>query len=327
MIALTGGTGMIGSMIAWHLNTILNENNFVIFDDMTSQDQEKNIAKRKFIDFIDKNDLPKFFRNNKNITAVIHMGAISATTESNFNKLLISNIRYSQMLWSWCSANRVPFIYASSAATYGNGKNGYDDDESSLSKLIPLNAYGYSKHFFDQWACSQVNSNKPSPPQWCGLKFFNVYGPNEYHKNRMASVVFHAFQQFQKEKEIRLFKSGNPDYKDGMQLRDFIYVKDAVEYVMFFLKNNHISGLFNSGTGAAQSFNDLAEAVIKNTGGDKSNIKYIDMPNDLKGKYQYYTEANLDKILSTGLNLKFKNLEEGVNDYMKNYLLTTDRYA
>ena len=327
MIILTGGTGMIGSMIAWHLNTILNEDKFVIFDDLANQDQEKNIGKRKFIDLIDKNNLPKFLRNNKEITAVIHMGAISATTESNFNKLLISNIRYSQMLWSWCSTNKVPFIYASSAATYGGGENGYDDDESSLSKLNPLNAYGYSKHFFDQWVCAQLNSNQPSPPQWCGLKFFNVYGPNEYHKNRMASVVFHAFHQFQKEKEIKLFKSENQDYKDGMQLRDFIYVKDAVEYVMFFLKNNDISGLFNSGTGTAQSFNDLAKAVIKNTGGDESNIKYIDMPNDLKGKYQYYTEANLDKILSTGFNLKFKNLEEGVNDYMKNYLLTTDRYA
>ena len=327
MIILTGGTGMIGSIIAWHLNTILNEDKFVIFDDLANQDQEKNIGKRKFIDLIDKNNLPKFLRNNKEITAVIHMGAISATTESNFNKLLISNIRYSQMLWSWCSTNKVPFIYASSAATYGGGENGYDDDESSLSKLNPLNAYGYSKHFFDQWVCTQLNSNQPSPPQWCGLKFFNVYGPNEYHKNRMASVVFHAFNQFQKEKEIKLFKSENQDYKDGMQLRDFIYVKDAVEYVMFFLKNNDISGLFNSGTGTAQSFNDLAKAVIKNTDGDESNIKYIDMPNDLKGKYQYYTEANLDKILSTGFNLKFKNLEEGVNDYMKNYLLTTDRYA
>jgi len=327
MIVLTGGAGMIGSMIAWHLNTILNENNFVIFDDLTSKNQEKNIAKRKFIDFIDKNDLPKFFRNNKNITAVIHMGAISATTESNFNKLLISNIRYSQMLWSWCSINKVPFIYASSAATYGNGENGYDDNENLLSKLIPLNAYGYSKHFFDQWVYSQINSNQPSPPQWCGLKFFNVYGPNEYHKDRMASVVFQAFQQFQKEKEIRLFKSENPDYKDGMQLRDFIYVKDAVEYVMYFLKNSHISGLFNSGTGVAQSFRDLAEAVIKNTDGNKSNIKYINMPDDLKGKYQYYTEANLDKIKAKGLNLKFKNLKEGVNDYMQNYLLTSDRYA
>lgn len=327
MIILTGGTGMIGSMIAWHLNTILNENKFVIFDDMSNEEQEKNINKRKFIDLIDKNDLPKFIRNNKQITAVIHMGAISATTESNFNKLLVSNIRYSQMLWSWCATNNVPFIYASSAATYGDGENGYDDNENLLSKLIPLNAYGYSKHFFDQWVNAQVKSNQPTPPQWCGLKFFNVYGPNEYHKKRMASVVFHAFQQYQKEKEIRLFKSENRNYKDGMQLRDFIYVKDAVEYVMFFLKNNHVSGLFNSGTGTAQSFNDLAEAVILNTKGEKSNIRYINMPDDLKGKYQYYTEANLDKIKAVGLNLKFKNLKEGVNDYMQNYLLTSDRYA
>jgi ADP-L-glycero-D-manno-heptose 6-epimerase len=327
MIIITGGAGMIGSIIAWHLNTILNENQFVIVDDPSNKEQQNNIAKRKFIDYIDKNDLPKYIKNSKNVTAVIHMGAISATTESNFNKLLVLNIRYSQMLWSWCSKNKVPFIYASSAATYGDGDNGYDDNEDLLSKLNPLNAYGYSKHFFDQWILSQIKSNQPSPPQWCGLKFFNVYGPNEYHKNRMASVVFHAFQQFQKEKEIRLFKSENPNYKDGMQLRDFIYVKDAVEYVMYFLKNNHISGLFNAGSGSAQSFKDLAKAVIVNTKGDLSNIKYINMPNDLKGKYQYYTEANLDKILATGFKLKFKNLEEGVNDYMKNYLLTSDRYA
>ena len=231
------------------------------------------------------------------------------------------------MLWNFCANKNVPFIYASSAATYGDGESGYVDNESTLSQLSPLNPYGYSKHFFDRWIQNEIKTKKLIPPQWCGLKFFNVYGPNEYHKNRMASVVFHAFQQFQKEKEIRLFKSENPDYKDGMQLRDFIYVKDAVEYVMYFLKNNHISGLFNSGTGVAQSFRDLAEAVIENTDGDKSNIKYIDMPDDLKGKYQYYTEANLDKIKAKGLNLKFKNLKEGVNDYMQNYLLTPDRYA
>ena len=327
MIILTGGAGMIGSIVAWHLNTILNEDQFIIVDEISSKEQEHNIAKRKFVDYINKNDLPKYIKNIKNITAVIHMGAISATTEPSFNKLLFSNIRYSQMLWSWCSQNKVPFIYASSAATYGGGESGYDDNESLLSKLIPLNAYGYSKHFFDQWILSQIKSNQPSPPQWCGLKFFNVYGPNEYHKERMASVVFHAFQQYQKENEIRLFKSENKNYKDGMQLRDFIYVKDAVECVIFFLKNNHISGLFNSGSGSAQSFKDLAIAVLKNTKGDASNIKYINMPNDLKGKYQYYTEANLDKIRAKGFNLKFKNLEEGVNDYMKNYLLTSDRYA
>ena len=327
MIILTGGAGMIGSMVAWHLNTILNEDQFVIVDDLLNKDQEQNFAKRKFIDYINKNDLPKYLKNIKNITAVIHMGAISSTTETNFNKLLLSNIRYSQMLWSWCSQKKVPFIYASSAATYGGGENGYNDNEDLLSKLSPLNAYGYSKHFFDQWILSQVKSNQPSPPQWCGLKFFNVYGPNEYHKNRMASVVFHAFQQYQKENEIKLFKSGNKNYKDGMQLRDFIYVKDAVEYIIFFLKNSHISGLFNSGTGSAQSFKDLANAVLVSSKGSMSSIKYIEMPEDLKGKYQYYTEANLDKILATGFNLKFKNLNEGVNDYMKNYLLTSDRYA
>jgi ADP-L-glycero-D-manno-heptose 6-epimerase len=327
MIILTGGAGMIGSIIAWHFNTILNENQYVIFDELENKNQEKNIEKRNFIDLINKNDLPKFIKNNKKINAIIHMGAISSTTETNFNKLLISNIRYSQMLWTWCAQNKVPFIYASSAATYGGGENGYNDNEDLLSELNPLNAYGYSKHFFDQWVISQVKASQPTPPQWCGLKFFNVYGPNEYHKNRMASVVFQAFQQYQKGNEIRLFKSENKNYKDGMQLRDFIYVKDAVEFVIFLLKNSHISGIFNSGTGSAQSFNDLAKAVLKNIGDNESKIKYINMPKDLYGKYQYYTEANLDKILAKGFTLKFKNLEEGVTDYMKNYLLTSDRYA
>jgi ADP-L-glycero-D-manno-heptose 6-epimerase len=174
MIILTGGAGMIGSIIAWHLNTILNEDQFVIVDDLIHSDQEKNISKRNFSEFIHKNDLPKYLSKNSKVSAVIHMGAISATTESNFNQLLSSNIRYSQMLWSWCSQKKVPFIYASSAATYGGGENGYNDNEDLLSKLSPLNAYGYSKHFFDQWILSQVKSNQPSPPQWCGLKFFNV---------------------------------------------------------------------------------------------------------------------------------------------------------
>ena len=327
MIILTGGTGMIGSMIAWHLNTILNENKFVIFDDMSNEEQEKNINKRKFIDLIDKNDLPKFIRNNKQITAVIHMGAISATTELNFNKLLVSNIRYSQMLWSWCATNNVPFIYASSAATYGDGENGYDDNENLLSKLIPLNAYGYSKHFFDQWVNAQVKSNQPTPPQWCGLKFFNVYGPNEYHKGRMASVVYHAFNQFKKDGEVRLFKSKNPEYKDGMQLRDFIYVKDAVRCIFHLLESTNKSGLYNIGTGQAQSFKDLANALLINLKEPESLIKYVDMPKDLENKYQYYTEADIKQLRDSGYDLKFNNLLEGVSDYVQNYLLQPDQYA
>ena len=327
MIILTGGGGMIGSMIAWHLNTQMNFDDFVIVDDLINEQQENNFNKRKFIEYIAKDDLEKYLNDKKNVSAVIHMGAISATTESNFNRLLQSNIRFSQALWHWCAENKVPFIYASSAATYGNGSVGYGDNESELDKLSPLNAYGYSKHFFDRWVQLELSKNQPTPPQWCGLKFFNVYGPNEYHKGRMASVAFHAFNQFKETNQIKLFKSEHPSYADGMQVRDFIYVKDAVKIIIFFLNNNDFSGLYNAGTGNAETFKALAEAVLINTKGQPDDIKYIEMPNDLKGKYQYYTQATMNKINSIGFNDNFMNLKEGVTDYLENYLLTSDRYA
>ena len=327
MIILTGGGGMIGSMIAWHLNTQMNFDDFVIVDDLINEQQENNFNKRKFIEYIAKDDLEKYLNDKKNVSAVIHMGAISATTESNFNRLLQSNIRFSQALWHWCAENKVPFIYASSAATYGNGSVGYGDNESELDKLSPLNAYGYSKHFFDRWVQLELSKNQPTPPQWCGLKFFNVYGPNEYHKGRMASVAFHAFNQFKETNQIKLFKSEHPSYADGMQVRDFIYVKDAVKIIIFFLNNNNFSGLYNAGTGNAETFKALAEALLINTKGQPDDIKYIDMPNDLKGKYQYYTQATMNKINSIGFNDNFMNLKEGVTDYLENYLLTSDRYA
>ena len=327
MIILTGGGGMIGSMIAWHLNTQMNFDDFVIVDDLINKQQENNFNKRKFIEYIEKDDLKKYLSVKKNVSAVIHMGAISATTESNFNRLLQSNIRFSQALWHWCAENKVPFIYASSAATYGDGSVGYDDNESELDKLSPLNAYGYSKHFFDRWVQLELSKNQPTPPQWCGLKFFNVYGPNEYHKGRMASVVFHSFNQFKETNQIKLFKSEHPSYADGMQVRDFIYVKDAVKIIIFFLNNNNFSGLYNAGTGNAETFKALAEAVLINTKGQPNDIKYIEMPNDLKGKYQYYTQATMSKVNSIGFNGNFMNVKEGVTDYLVNYLLTSDRYA
>ena len=327
MIILTGGGGMIGSMIAWYLNTQMNFDDFVIVDDLINEQQENNFNKRKFIEYIAKDDLEKYLSDKKNVSAVIHMGAISATTESNFNRLLQSNIRFSQALWHWCAENKVPFIYASSAATYGDGSVGYDDNESELDKLSPLNAYGYSKHFFDRWVQLELSKNQPTPPQWCGLKFFNVYGPNEYHKGRMASVVFHSFNQFKETNQIKLFKSEHPSYADGMQVRDFIYVKDAIKIIIFFLNNNNFSGLYNAGTGNAETFKALAEAVLINTKGQPNDIKYIEMPNDLKGKYQYYTQATMNKINSIGFNDNFMNLKDGVTDYLENYLLTSDRYA
>lgn len=211
MIILTGGAGMIGSVIAWHLNTILDRKDIIIVDDIQHQDQWNNLSKRTYMDYLDKDDLFPWLEKKHDIEAIIHMGAISATTETDFNKLLNQNIRYSQNLWRYASEHKIPFLYASSAATYGGGEFGYDDNESELSKLRPLNAYGYSKQFFDQWAVQQVLAKEKTPPHWCGFKFFNVYGPNEYHKNRMASVVFHSFNQLKKEGEIRLFKSDRPD--------------------------------------------------------------------------------------------------------------------
>ena len=327
MIILTGGAGMIGSMVAWHLNNEMNFNDFVIVDDLVNEQQEYNFNKRDFVEYIKKDDLKKYLDKKQNISSVIHMGAISATTESNFNRLLESNIRFSQQLWHWCAKNKVPFIYASSAATYGDGSFNYNDNESELDQLNPLNAYGYSKHFFDRWIQLELAKKQPAPPQWCGLKFFNVYGPNEYHKDRMASVVFHAFNQYKESKQIKLFKSEHPSYKDGMQVRDFIYVKDAVKVIIFFLNNSKFSGVYNVGTGNPETFKALAEAVLSNNTGNPDEIKYINMPNDLKGKYQYYTKARIDKIRSIGFGDNFKNLNEGVTDYLKNYLLTSDRYA
>jgi ADP-L-glycero-D-manno-heptose 6-epimerase len=327
MIILTGGAGMIGSMIAWHLNTILNKDQFVIVDEFLVPEQEKNIDKRDFIDLIGKNELPNYLKSNSQIEAIIHMGAISATTENNFNNLLKSNIRYSQFLWDWASANQVPLIYASSAATYGDGEFGYKDNSDALLNYKPLNAYGYSKHFFDMWVQNQLQQNLPKPPKWFGLKFFNVYGPNEYHKGRMASVVYHAFNQFKKDGEVRLFKSKNPEYKDGMQLRDFIYVKDAVRCIFHLLESTNKSGLYNIGTGQAQSFKDLANALLINLKEPESLIKYVDMPKDLENKYQYYTEADIKKLRDSEYDLKFNNLLEGVSDYVQNYLLQPDQYA
>jgi len=326
MIILTGGAGMIGSMIAWHLNTILNDKEIIIVDELNHPSKEKNIAKRNFLEFVEKEKIFAFLKTQKKINAIIHMGAISDTTENNFNNLLFSNIRFSQQLWSYCASNKIPFIYASSAATYGLGEHGYDDD-CELHQFSPLNAYGYSKHFFDCWVKNQISDNQIAPPQWCGLKFFNVYGPNEYHKGRMASVVYHAYSQFKQDGIIKLFKSNHPDFENGMQLRDFIYVKDAVKCVIFLLQNSHISGLFNVGTGKAQSFKSLAQAVAKNLGSDDTIIRYVNMPDDLNDKYQYYTEASIKKLRESHYTDDFMNLDHGVTDYLQNYLLTNDKHA
>jgi ADP-L-glycero-D-manno-heptose 6-epimerase len=326
MIVITGGAGMIGSMIAWHLNQVSGRDDIVIVDRLHHQEQWQNLVHRRYAHYLDKDQLLEWLKDAKDIDAVIHMGAISATTERDFNKLVQDNIQYSQALWSWCAEHDVPFLYASSAATYGGGEYGYEDDERQTDRFRPLNGYGYSKQFFDQWALRQVKGGNPVPPQWCGFKFFNVYGPNEYHKERMASVAFHSFNQFREHGTVKLFKSHLPDYQDGMQLRDFVYVKDAAAVLAHFLANKQYSGLYNIGTGQARAFKDLATAVMSSMGRTPS-ITYIDMPQDLHGKYQYFTEAGMDKVRATGYSQPFHSLEEGVRDYVQNYLMQADPYA
>jgi ADP-L-glycero-D-manno-heptose 6-epimerase len=333
MIVITGGAGMIGSVIAWHLNQKLGRNDLVIVDHITHEDQWQNLVHRQYVEYLDKDQLFDFLDGNEGdveIDAIIHMGAISATTERDYNKLVEANIHYSQDLWGWCAEHEVPFFYASSAATYGDGANGYDD--VSIDKLRPLNGYGYSKHFFDQWALRQVAENAPQPPAWAGFKFFNVYGPNEYHKERMASVAFHTFNQVKATGGMKLFKSNKPDFADGMQMRDFVYVKDCADIIVHFFdkatdsKTPCKNGIYNVGTGKARSFKDLASAVMHSM--DKSpQIDYIDMPDDLQGKYQYFTQANIEKLRAAGYTKPFTSLEDGVKDYVQNYLLSEDKYC
>ena len=322
MIIITGGAGMIGSMIAWHINTLLGRDDMVIVDRITHPEQWQNLVKRRYVNYLDKDELFDYLSQAKNVEAIIHMGAISATTERDFNKLVQDNIRYSQTLWSWCMQHQVPFFYASSAATYGSGDAGYDDNESQINQLRPLNGYGYSKQFFDQWALSQAGQHS-APPRWAGFKFFNVYGPNEYHKERMASVAFHTFNQFSETGSMKLFKSHIAGYEDGMQLRDFVYVKDAAAVIVNFMQHTTASGIYNIGTGQARAFKDLATAVMTSMGKVPS-ITFIDMPQDLHGKYQYFTEANMTKLKAAGYTQTFHSLEQGVRDYVQNYLMQPD---
>lgn len=318
---------MIGSIIAWHLNTKLGRDDLVIVDHITHEAQWQNLVHRQYVEYLDKDQLFDYLDGNEEVTAVIHMGAISATTERDFNKLVEANIHYSQDLWNWCAENGVPFFYASSAATYGDGSAGYDD--ANIDKLRPLNGYGYSKHFFDQWVLKQTPEN--SPPAWAGFKFFNVYGPNEYHKERMASVAFHTFNQFSETGTMQLFKGTKSGIKDGEQLRDFVYVKDAAAIVAHFMTAAHSkkpapNAIYNIGTGQARSFKDLATNVMESMG-KAPHITYIDMPEDLRGKYQYFTQAKMTKLRKAGYTTPMTTLEDGVKDYVQNYLMQADAYC
>ena len=315
MIIVTGASGFIGSCLVSYLNKKGYED-LILVDEFERDDKQANLKGKKYLEKIEREALQSWFKDNMDsIEAVFHYGARTDTTEfdvSIFEKL---NLGYSKMIWKYCTKYQIPLIYASSAATYGGGEFGYNDDDNSIYELKPLNPYGRSKHDFDIWALKQENS----PPFWVGLKFFNIYGPNEYHKGRMASVVLHAFNQIKENKQLKLFRSHNSNYEDGMQLRDFCYVKDLLEVSYFFMKNQKQSGLYNLGTGKARAFLALGKQVFKSMEVPE-NIKFIDTPIDIRDKYQYFTEANLNKLRRAGFKGSFTSLEDGVHEYISGFL-------
>lgn len=319
MYFLTGGAGFIGSNIAGALAT--RDKPLVIADTLGSADKWRNIAKIQFEAIIPPMEIFDFLTKHiKTLSAIIHMGAISSTMEKDVDLIIHTNFTLSQQLWNFCSKNSIQFIYASSAATYGSGENGFKDDFSAeyLANLNPLNAYGWSKNLFDRWVFEQVKSNNV-PPQWAGLKFFNVYGPNEFHKGSQASVVSHIYPFAKDNKICHLFKSYNPEYADGWQLRDFVWVGDCVNVVLWLLDNPNVSGLLNVGSGEARSFYDLAKNVYLALEKEPI-IEYIDMPETLRAKYQYFTCADLKKLREIGYVFPTTKLEDGINSYIKNLL-------
>lgn len=316
MIIVTGASGFIGSCLVGKLNQS-GRTDLILVDDFTKKEKEANLKDKSFSAKIERNVFNDWLRENANqVEFIFHIGARTDTTE--FNKEIFDelNVNYTKMIWNFCVANNIPLVYASSAATYGLGEFGYDDNHDVIPKLKPLNPYGDSKNDFDIWALKQDKK----PPFWAGLKFFNVYGPNEYHKGRMASVIFHTFNQINLNGGMKLFRSHNPNYKDGCQLRDFVYVKDVVNVCMFLMSDKPNSGIYNLGSGKASTFLDLATNTFKSL--DKPvNIEFIDTPIDIRDKYQYFTEANMNKMISQGYITPFHTLEEGVKDYVENYLI------
>ncbi len=314
MIIVTGGAGFIGSCVVRSLNEA-GRSDIVIVDNISETDKWMNMRNKKYIKYVHKSRFLEELPTYENVEAIVHMGAQSSTTERDFDYLWENNFEYTKALWNYCAEKHISFIYASSAATYGDGSLGFND-RMDIDKLLPLNGYGYSKQLFDLWVKHQAKS---FPAQYCGLKFFNVYGPNEYFKGSMASMVFHGFNQIKETGKVKLFKSCNPNYADGGQLRDFVYVKDICKVIMWLLVNKHVSGLFNVGTGRAQSFAELAEATFHALDLEP-NIEYIDMPEKLRGKYQYYTKAEMSKLYDAGYPYDFADVENGVRDYVQSHL-------
>lgn len=321
MIVITGAAGFIGSCMAQKCNEEgLTE--LILVDDFTKLQKKQNWEHKKCLDKIQRDDFFEWAEKNANdIDCIIHLGARTDTTETDYSVFEKLNVSYTQRMWSFATQYRIPLLYASSAATYGAGELGYLDDESIIPRLQPLNAYGKSKNEVDKWILKQTKT----PPLWAGFKFFNVYGPNEYHKGRMASVIFHSFNQINETGKVKLFRSHRPDYQDGWQLRDFVYVKDVVEVLYWFCRHSHFNGIFNLGTGRARSFWDLASATFAAMS-RKTNIEFVDIPQDIRDKYQYFTEANEEKLYSAGCQHDFFSLEDGVTDYVSNYLIKKSIY-
>ena len=317
-IVVTGAAGFIGSCLVSFLNE-KGLTDLILVDDFSSESKSSRLSNYKYTSLIDRQEFLQF-DDFENVEFVFHIGARTDTAEMNvdiFNKL---NLDYSKFVWSQCTKFRIPLIYASSAATYGDGSLGFDD-EQSIDDLQPLNPYGQSKQDFDLWVAQQ----KEQPPFWCGLKFFNVFGPNESHKGRMASVVFHAYNQIRTTGKLKLFQSHHPDFEDGEQQRDFIYVKDLLEIIWFWYQNRGSNGVFNAGTGSAHSFNQLAAAIFKALN-LKEEIEFIPTPEDIRDKYQYFTEAKMNKTRSAGFEKPFMALTDSVADYIQSYLIEEKRF-
>ena len=320
-IVVTGAAGFIGSCLVRKLYES-GHKHIVGVDDFSVEEKSKNTLEKPYLEKINRKNFFSWLEDHREtVEFVLHIGARTDTTETNWTVLNELNLTYSQQVWEKCALYKIPLIYASSAATYGLGEYGYKDEHAVVEQLKPLNLYGISKNDFDKWVLKQ----NEKPPFWAGLKFFNVYGPNEYHKKRMASVIFHAYNQINESGKVRLFRSHHPDYKNGEQLRDFVYVKDVVNVIAFLMQQQPQSGIYNLGTGKARSFLDLTKATFKAMN-KTENIEFVDTPIDIRDKYQYFTQADMEKLIRVGYTTPFTSLEEGVTDYVTNYLVKNMNY-
>lgn len=318
-VVVTGAAGFIGSCLVQKLHEEGFEH-LVAVDDFSKTEKFRNTENKSYIYKVNRTEFFSWLEMNAaQVEFIVHLGARTDTTETRWEIFQELNLNYSKEVWDNCTLYKIPLIYASSAATYGAGEHDYTDSHSVVEDLEPLNLYGISKNEFDKWVLCQEEEEE-RPPFWAGLKFFNVYGPNEYHKGRMASVILHSFHQINESGCVKLFKSHRSDFKNGQQLRDFIYVKDVVKVIHFLMRYRPESGLYNLGTGHARSFYDLAVATFKAMD-RKVNIEFVDTPIDIRDKYQYFTEADIDKLRKAGYDKEFYSLEEGINDYVKNYLI------